>query len=64
MFTLKIKTDSAAFGAGSLRAGDLRAEVARILRDIAGRVESFNDSGSAFDANGNTVGEYKLTGSR
>lgn len=54
MFTLAIKTDNAAFE-------DRNAEVARILRDAAEKVEDFGlpESG-LLDVNGNLVGGYKF----
>jgi len=58
MFTLKIETDNAAFGDSADEAG---AEVARILRVVAGGMAAGNMSGKLRDANGNTVGEYELT---
>jgi hypothetical protein len=54
-FTLKFKTDNAAFGDG---AG--AAEVARILRDVADKVANGRDYGSVQDINGNTVGDWDL----
>ena len=57
MFTLKLKTDNAAFneyaGAGY--------EVARILRAVANKLEEDADRGACLDSNGNRVGEWKLT---
>lgn len=65
MFTLKIKTDNAAFrddtddeGADT---GAAACEVARILREVAGRLENDATSGSCLDCNGNTVGSFTLT---
>lgn len=58
MFTLKIKTDNAAFSDGARG-----AEIARILRDIARQVEDMCEGArcSIQDGNGNTVGEWRLT---
>ena len=56
MFTLTIETDNAAFGDG-----DGRAEVARILRDIADKVGVWQSYGRCMDSNGNNVGEWELT---
>jgi len=55
MFTLKIKTDNAAFD------GDRDGEVARILRDVADSIKVGADLGVIRDINGNNVGEYKYT---
>jgi len=55
MFTLKIKTDNAAFD------GDRGGEVARILRDVADSIKVGADLGVIRDINGNNVGEYKYT---
>ena len=57
MFTLKIKTDNAAFE-GQYNES---FEVARILRDVADRVESNGaDTYMLNDANGNHVGFGKF----
>ena len=57
MFTIKIKTGNAAFqDAGD----DGKSEVARILRDIADKLESGHEHGACVDANGNRVGEWSL----
>lgn len=55
MFTLSIKTDNAAFE-------DPNAEVARILRDAAERVEQGFSRGLLRDINGNTVGDFDFAG--
>ena len=54
-FNLTIACDNDAFYDDSLR-----AEVARILRDAAKRVEQLPISGKLYDANGNTVGSYRF----
>jgi len=56
MFTLKVKTDNAAFS------DNLGGELARILRDVAARLERSTcyDAAILHDVNGNTVGTYKL----
>jgi hypothetical protein len=57
MFRLStIRTDNAAFQDGD----DGAAEVARILRDIADRIENGSREGSARDINGNNVGGWSL----
>lgn len=56
-FRLYIRTDNDAF------ADDPRPEIARILRDIANRVESGDDYHhyrTIFDINGNDVGRFAL----
>lgn len=59
MFSCHIKTDNDAF------AGDNRnAELARILREIADRLESGHTSGRTFDANGNRAGQWSLGNQR
>lgn len=55
MFKLSIKTDNAAF-----HEGDAGQEVARILKEIAKKVESGHTGGNARDGNGNTVGTWSL----
>lgn len=58
MFTLRIKTDNAAFE-------PVGSEIARILRDVADKIEhcelanEFDRNIRLMDANGNTVGEAK-----
>lgn len=55
MFKLEIDTGNAAFedeGKGY--------EIARILRDIAAKVENGADSGSVRDLNGNKVGTFDV----
>lgn len=54
MFTLKIKTDNAAFG------DEPANETARILREIAKKLEASRIQGRAIDLNGNIVGEWVL----
>ena len=58
MFKLVIHTDNAAFGDSVMEHG---AELARILRDIANRLEGGSIAGSARDMNGNNVGGYLIT---
>ena len=57
MFTLTIETDNAAFG------DDYRAEIARLLRSIATRLENGTSAncGRLYDHNGNHVGDYRDT---
>jgi len=57
MFTLRIETDNAAFSEGNLG-----GELARILRDVAARLERSTcyDAALLFDVNGNSVGNYEL----
>lgn len=55
MFTLTIKTENEAFGDSPAH------EVARILRQIANRLEDGTDSAKVMDVNGNSVGHFDLT---
>ena len=58
MFNVKLKTDNAAFEG----ACNESFEVARILRDLADRVEHNGaDTYMLQDTNGNTVGSGKFT---
>lgn len=57
MFELRFDTRNAAFDGP-----DRRHEVARILRELADRVEHrFDDDGPVSDMNGNKVGRWSLT---
>lgn len=51
MFQLQVHTSNSAFENES-------AEVARILRELAERVESGRTSGRVFDLNGNACGNW------
>ena len=53
MFQLKIYTSDAAFADG-----DTGEEVARILRELADKVEAGRTSGRVFDLNGNACGNW------
>lgn len=53
MFTLKLETDNDAF-AGSVESE--RNEIARILRDVADRMEAGRFTRSIYDLNGNRIG--------
>lgn len=57
MFKLEIATDNAAFD------DEPAAECARILREIAGKLERGDSLGGGhiFDANGNRVGHWEMT---
>lgn len=56
MFTMTFKTENAAFADG-----DMAAEVARILKEVAAQIEfGAQMSGTVRDANGNRVGTYEL----
>ena len=52
MFYLNIETDNAAFTDAP------EAEIARILRRIAERVERGEQSGGILDVNGNGIGDW------
>ena len=57
MFTLKFATDNAAFEGEALE-----AECARLLRQIAKRLEVREEAtGTIMDANGNYVGTWTLS---
>ena len=53
MFYLNIETDNAAFSDDAFE-----AEIARILRRVADRVERGEQSGGILDVNGNGVGDW------
>ena len=58
MITLTIRTDNAAF-----QDGNRAAEVARILRHVAARIEAIGSpAGILRDSNGNPVGNVTTTG--
>lgn len=58
-FKLEIVTDNAAFEEGPA------TELARILRDLANRVEQDGEfDGVVRDINGNVVGKHSLTGAK
>jgi len=57
MFKLTIKTDNAAF-----EGRDRYAEVARILRKAADRIENGTFESTVRDYNGNDVGQFKFSG--
>jgi hypothetical protein len=56
MFNLKFDTDNAAFE------DEPRAEISRILRAVARRVDSGADFGRVADENGNSVGSFTYEG--
>jgi hypothetical protein len=65
--TIRFTTDNAAFHDHDDDAhdtdetcDDTRAEVARILRSIAAKVDAGHDSGTILDANGNKCGTWSL----
>jgi len=62
MITITIKTDNAAFDDGD----NGRTEVARILRGLADKCEGEKAQtclpAGVYDANGNKVGDVRLTG--
>lgn len=61
-FTLNIRTDSAAFTTVSNDEHNGKHtphyEVARLLQEIAYKVEGYHDRGKILDVNGTTVGEF------
>lgn len=58
-FVLKIDCDNAAFG-DTPDSEAFGAEIARILREAANRMESGYALGPCRDVNGNTVGQFGL----
>ena len=59
-FKLSIKTDNAAFTNEDTGEDAPHAEVARLLREVADRVEGGDDHGVIMDVNGNNVGTFSL----
>ncbi len=60
MFSLCIKTENAAFGESP---DEARAEVARILREVIETLRNGSPNrGGLYDANGNRVGAFTVTG--
>ena len=55
MFELQFETDNAAFEEA------LTDETARILKDIAAKLEGGREGGFVMDANGNNAGEWELS---
>jgi len=55
MFKMKLETDNAAFDDG-----ERMHEVARILRQIAERIESGTVEAGIFDSNGSRAGRWRL----
>lgn len=63
MFKLEIKTGGAAFCdpySGEESELDEAREVARILREVADKVEAGRRDGKCMDFNGNSVGEFRF----
>ena len=61
MFKIEIKTGNAAFTdpyTGEYSGWDENHEVARILREIADKIDDGKREGKAIDYNGNSVGEF------
>lgn len=56
-FTVVLATENAAF-----ETPDAPGEIARILREVADRVESGSAHGKVADINGNSVGRYDVQG--
>jgi len=59
MFTLEIETSNAAFGDDDRQ--EKLAEIARIIRLLADRLDNGQDEGKVHDINGNRVGTFELT---
>lgn len=60
MLKIEIKTDNAAFSEDELLTIEGRYEIARLLRDIAMKIENFHEDGKIMDVNGNRCGEWSL----
>lgn len=62
MFRARIVTGGAAFHSEEKEMDNYErnAEVARILRDVADRIESGEEYGTCMDINGNAVGDWKI----
>jgi hypothetical protein len=59
MFTLKFETENEAFTDQGEETDEARlAESARILREIADKMEAGTDGGTIFDVNGNKIGQW------
>lgn len=58
MLTISFRTDNAAFDPHP------SAEVARILHDVAERIDAGQTDGPAIDANGNRVGQWEMVDHR
>lgn len=54
--TITIESDNAAF-----EHAQGRTETGYLLRKVAGRIESLEESGTILDGNGNTVGSFTFT---
>jgi hypothetical protein len=64
VFKLEIRTANAAFYDRSSEHDDARAlgeEVARILREVAKKIENGSTGAPVHDVNGNNVGRFDLT---
>ena len=53
MFKMKIETDNAAFDDG-----ERMHEVARILREVADKIDAARMGGTILDGNGNSIGRW------
>ena len=62
MVEIKFKTGNAAFHDDNGEEDEYyrNQEVARILREIADKVENYWDAGSIADYNGNKIGEWRV----
>jgi hypothetical protein len=54
-FTARFQTKNAAFESSE------EQETARILREIADKLDDFTREGNVFDANGNKIGTFRLS---
>lgn len=60
MFTMEFKTGNAAFHDDEFDNFATTDEVARILRDVAAKIECGYVQGGCIDYNGNRVGSWQL----
>ena len=60
MLNIEIKTGNAAFSEDEVLTIEGRYEIARLLRDVAMKIENFYENGKIMDVNGNCCGEWNL----
>ena len=60
MLNIEIKTGNAAFSEDEVLTIEGRYEIARLLRDVAMKIENFYENGKIMDVNGNRCGGWSL----